>query len=149
MLVNFRFGKWRIERLPPLVAKPVKRKHFFGMPYKITHISNNRSILGWRQAKRSLMSRVVVIPKEGWARVAVPILLDDTDFLDLFFKSVSYRYGMTTMQDIRDLFAWRRILTFIIAFDVILKSVALSLTPFIFTAASDGVSNCSMSLSDL
>ena len=103
-------------------------------------------IYGQRHAKMSLMSWVVVIPKEGWARVAAPSLLlvskkkkkkaiffrrywvENYDIIILCTNTI-FRlnlwssgavgvipkegrarrpsFGMTTTQDIRDLFAWR------------------------------------------
>ena len=83
-----------------------------------------RNVAQW---SRSLMSWVVVIPKEGWTGTRPSIFWYDTDFLDFFLKnffleiflfffkffckSVSYQKkdgrGMTTTQDIGDLFAWR------------------------------------------
>ncbi len=63
------------------------------------------------------MSRVVVMPKEGWTGEATPILLlvwhrlsknviYDVSRVRFWKVSVISKQGMTPTQDIRDLFAW-------------------------------------------
>ena len=60
---------------------PVEHLKFFGMIKGITGDKLQSEVrlyldrYGWRQAKRSLMALVVVIPKEGWVRPHTPILL--------------------------------------------------------------------------
>ncbi len=62
---------------------------------------------GRRYTKRSLMPWVVVIPKEGRARLPSPALLLVQHRLFRFFFFARLSFGMTMTQDIRDLFAWR------------------------------------------